>query len=151
MDEKVEVVLEKHQKWLKGEEGGERATLQGADLRHADLLGADLREADLRNADLCGADLRGADRFGAFLPSSIVSVGGCGSAQRNTFFVIPNNQVICGCWDDGKGNTLESFKQRIEDVYGENGEWPEECYYQQYQAAIEFFEKMAALKGKGKD
>jgi hypothetical protein len=64
-------VLEKHQKWLNGEEGGERADLRNvdlqgvmlrdADLRRADFQGADLRDADLQSADLKDADLQGAN------------------------------------------------------------------------------------------
>ena len=69
--EELNMILDKHRKWLNDEEGGERANLNGADLRGADLNGADLRGADLsgadlrkadpRKADLRGADLRGAD------------------------------------------------------------------------------------------
>lgn len=54
-------ILEKHRKWLNDEEGGEKATLSGADLRRANLRRADLSGADLSWADLSGADLRGAD------------------------------------------------------------------------------------------
>ena len=86
----IKLILEKHAKWLRGEDGGERADLRGADLCGADLSDADLRnanlsggnlrnanlcganlccanlsDADLRGADLCGADLRGADLRGA--------------------------------------------------------------------------------------
>ena len=62
----IKLILEKHAKWARGEDGGERADLRDADLRDADLRGAnlrnaDLRNADLRNADLCNADLRNAD------------------------------------------------------------------------------------------
>lgn len=72
----IELILEKHAKWARGEDGGERADLCGANLRGADLCGADLRDADLcganlccanlsdadlRDANLCGADLRGAN------------------------------------------------------------------------------------------
>ena len=72
----IELILEKHAKWARGEDGGERADLCGADLRGADLCDADLRDADLcganlccanlsdadlRDANLCGADLRGAN------------------------------------------------------------------------------------------
>ena len=84
--EEIEV-LQRHAKWLKNEEGGEKANLRGADLRGADLRGADLwgadlwgadlwganlrdanlRDANLRGADLRGADLRGADLWGADL------------------------------------------------------------------------------------
>ena len=77
---KLKEILGKHEKWLKAENGGERADLryadlQGADLRGADLQGAylrsaDLRYADLRYADLQGADLRGADLQGAYLRSA---------------------------------------------------------------------------------
>ena len=52
----IKEILEKHQKWLNSEAGGEQANLSRADLR-----GADLSEADLRGTNLSGADLRGAD------------------------------------------------------------------------------------------
>jgi len=57
----LQEVLQKHKKWLNGEEGGERANLRGADLQEANLRGADLREADLRGANLRGADLQEAN------------------------------------------------------------------------------------------
>lgn len=60
-------ILDKHKKWLFGEEGGIRADLYGANLSWAYLGGADLREADMRGAYLGGADLRGADLRGADL------------------------------------------------------------------------------------
>ena len=56
----IKLILEKHAKWLRGEDGGECADLRGADLRNANLRGA-----NLRGADLCGADLRGANLCGA--------------------------------------------------------------------------------------
>ena len=89
-DTELKAIIDKHAKWLRGEDGGERADLYGADLRDADLYGAnlyganlrdanlygvnlrdadlrdaDLRGANLRDADLCGANLRGADLCGA--------------------------------------------------------------------------------------
>lgn len=45
-------ILELHEKWLNGEEGGERADLIRADLSGADLSHTDLSDADLREADL---------------------------------------------------------------------------------------------------
>ena len=73
----IKLILEKHAKWARGEDGGERADLYGADLRDADLCGAnlrnaslcgaDLRDADLCGANLCGANLRNANLFGAEL------------------------------------------------------------------------------------
>lgn len=65
--EELNMILDKHRKWLNDEEGGERADLRGAslfrvdlrwtDLRGANLGGANLLEADLRRASLCGANL----------------------------------------------------------------------------------------------
>jgi uncharacterized protein YjbI with pentapeptide repeats len=54
-------VIEKHGKWLRGEAGGERANLSGANLREANLSGANLREANLSGANLIAADLRWTD------------------------------------------------------------------------------------------
>ena len=54
---KLKDILEKHSKWLKGEDGGERADLRSADLRSADLSYANLHYADLRYADLHYANL----------------------------------------------------------------------------------------------
>ena len=61
MNEKIKNILKKHKDWLEGESDGERADLQGADLRCADLIDANLRCADLRCANLQDANLRGAD------------------------------------------------------------------------------------------
>jgi len=55
------VILERHGKWLRNEEGGERADLSYSDLRHADLHHANLSFANLRSANLRSADLRSAD------------------------------------------------------------------------------------------
>lgn len=45
-------ILRKHKLWLKNEECGEKADLQGADLLGANLLGANLQGADLQGANL---------------------------------------------------------------------------------------------------
>ena len=50
--QELDAIIEKHGKWLRDEEGGERADLQYANLRSADLQYANLRSADLRSADL---------------------------------------------------------------------------------------------------
>lgn len=55
--EELNVILDKHKKWLNDEEGGERADLGGTDLGGASLSGADLSGAILRGADLDGANL----------------------------------------------------------------------------------------------
>lgn len=54
-------ILEKHKKWLNGEEGGERADLRDTDLRGEDLRKVDLREASLDCANLIAANLQGAN------------------------------------------------------------------------------------------
>ena len=59
--EELNVILDKHKRWLSGKEGGERADLYRADLCGANLYGANLRGANLREADLYGANLRGAN------------------------------------------------------------------------------------------
>lgn len=62
MDEKeLDLILEKHKKWLNDENDGERANLRGADLQDANLRYADLQHTDLRYANLQGANLRYAD------------------------------------------------------------------------------------------
>ena len=68
--EELKVILDKHEKWLRGEDGGECADLYGASLCGADLNGANLCKADLHDANLYGADMRGAKLLGANLRSA---------------------------------------------------------------------------------
>lgn len=89
--EKLNIILEKHKKWLKNETDGEKANLsytvlcganlssadlRDADLSYADLRGADLFGADLSDANLCGADLRGVNLCGANLSGANLSSAG---------------------------------------------------------------------------
>ena len=60
-------VLKKHQLWLDGEPGGERANLSGVNLREANLEGANLEGANLERANLEEANLEGANLFDAKL------------------------------------------------------------------------------------
>ena len=69
-DTELKAIIYKHAKWTRGENGGERAYLYGADLRDANLRGADLRGANLYGANLYGADLRDADLRDADLCSA---------------------------------------------------------------------------------
>lgn len=69
----LEEIIAKHKKWLKDEEGGERADLQLANLRNVNLRGANLQGADLQEADLRGADLHGAILRKAYLRDSCLS------------------------------------------------------------------------------
>ena len=97
-------ILDKHAKWLRGEDGGVRANLgradlscadlrdanlggaylDGANLRDAYLSGADLRGANLSGADLCDADLSAANVSGGELPPQRACMAGA-SARRNGF------------------------------------------------------------------
>ena len=62
MDKKeLDLILEKHEKWLDNENDGERANLRYANLRYANLRYANLRGANLQNVDLQNVDLRYAD------------------------------------------------------------------------------------------
>ena len=63
-------IIKKHEKWLNGEDGGERANLYGADLRGANLNGANLNSANLCGTNLYGANLYGADLCGTNLYSA---------------------------------------------------------------------------------
>ena len=161
--EEIEV-LQRHAKWLKNEEGGERADLHEADLRGADLHEANLRWADLRGADLHEAnlheadlrwanlreanlreaDLRGADLYGANLYGAngkILSFGPIGSRQGITY-VTKTEQIIhirCGCFY----GTLEEFTAKVEAVHGESK------HGKSYKAAIEFIKSHDAACWQG--
>jgi hypothetical protein len=125
------------------------ADLRGAYLRYADLRGADLRYADLRGADLRYADLssaylRGADLSSAYLRSAITDkkyyqVSGIGSRNATTTYCIDDDVILCGCWNNYKGGSLDKFLARVESVYGNTGETPNQQYYSEYMAAIAFF------------
>ena len=74
----IKLILEKHAKWARGEDGGECADLRNANLRNANLRNADLRNANLRNANLRNADLRDADLRDAYLSGANL----CGADLR---------------------------------------------------------------------
>ena len=155
--EEIEV-LQRHAKWLKNEEGGEKANLRGANLRDADLWDADLRGANLRDADLWGANLRdanlrGANLWGANLRDAnlrdadlrganlrdadlwgavgkILSFGPIGSRQGITYVTKTERtiHVRCGCFY----GTLEEFAAKVEEEHGDSQ------HGKSYKAAIEF-------------
>ena len=143
--EKLDEIVASHGRWLR-DEGGKRANLERANLRGAYLCKANLEMANLRWADLRGADLRGACLEGAELPIGVYQIVGPGRYNRCTTYDVINDQVICGCWDDGAGNHLNSFVRRIESIYGQNGKEPNYVYYAEYMSAINFFRAMKELK-----
>ena len=72
-DTELKATIYKHAKWVRGEDGGERANLRGTDLYNADLCDADLCNANLRNANLRNADLRNANLRNADLRDADLS------------------------------------------------------------------------------
>jgi hypothetical protein len=204
--EKLQEIIKSHGRWLRNEEGGERANLRdadlsdaylsganlrdaylsganlrGADLRDANLRdanlsdaylsgadlsganlrdanlsdanlsdanlsGADLRGANLRGANLRGANLRDANLSGADLDKTYYQVVRIGSRRGTTTYCVDDDNVLCGCWNNYKGGTLEEFKTRVESVYGREGNNPNEQYYDEYMAAITFFAAMKEMK-----
>ena len=194
--EKLQEIIKSHGRWLRNEEGGERANLSGANLRDANLSdanlsgadlsganlrGADLRDANLSDANLSGANLSGANLRGAYLSGanlrdanlsganlSDANLSGAnlsganlrgadldktyyqvvriGSRRGTTTYCVDDDNVLCGCWNNYKGGTLEEFKTRVESVYGREGNNPNEQYYDEYMAAITFFAAMKEMK-----
>jgi uncharacterized protein YjbI with pentapeptide repeats len=122
------------------------ANLSGADLSGANLRGADLRDANLSGANLSGANLRGANLSGADLDKTYYQVVRIGSRRGTTTYCVDDDNVLCGCWNNYKGGTLEEFKTRVESVYGREGNNPNEQYYDEYMAAITFFAAMKEMK-----
>ena len=158
--ERLNEIIASHAKWLRREDGGERANLrranlQGVDLHEADLRDADLRSANLRRANLQEANLNEADLQytylqgaylqGADLDQTYYQITRIGSRNATTTYCVEKNNVVCGCWNHYRGGTLADFKERVKNIYGNYGEMPTKRYYRQYMAAIEFFEKMAEL------
>ena len=119
--EKLQEIIESHGRWLRNEEGGERANLRSADLSSADLSSADLDKTYYQ----------------------VVRVG---SRRGITTYCVDNDNVLCGCWNGFKGGTLDEFKTRVESVYGREGNNPNEQYYDEYMAAITFFAAMKEVK-----
>ena len=59
----LKIVLERHRKWVRNEDGGEKANLSGANLSGAYLRDANLSGANLRDAYLSGANLSGVPKI----------------------------------------------------------------------------------------
>jgi len=72
-EQELKDILDKHGKWLRNEENGERADLSSANLRSANLSYADLRYANLSYANLRYANLSSANLRSANLSSANLS------------------------------------------------------------------------------
>ena len=71
MDEnRLNEILDKHKKWLNGEESGERADLHDSILSSSDLRGSDMRSSILSSSDMRGSDMRGSILSGSDLRGS---------------------------------------------------------------------------------
>lgn len=81
--ERLNEIITRHGKWLRNEDGGEKADLRDENLGGADLRGADLRGANLRGANLCDADLCDADLSGVNF--SGVNFSGANLHRANLF------------------------------------------------------------------
>lgn len=164
--EKLKEIIASHSKWLRDENDGEKADLSNADLscinlNHTDLRGANLYGANLYGANLCGANLCATNLSNSIfdnvnlsttsLSKTYYQIVRIGSREATTTYCVEDDNVRCGCWNNYRGGTLEKFKKRVESVYGENGARPNKKYYDQYMAAIEFFEKMTKLAKWRKD
>ena len=54
--------------------------------------------------------------------------------------------VVCGCWNDGAGNHLDSFDRRIKKIYGSKGAKPNLEFYTEYMSVVNFFKAMKELR-----
>ena len=91
--QELKAILGKHLKWLRGEDGGERANLFEANLSRANLSGANLSganlfEANLFEANLFRANLSGADLFEANLSGANLSGANYIEKAKNLFYPI---------------------------------------------------------------
>lgn len=124
----LDVVIEKHEKWLR-DGYGERANLRGANLRGADLRGADLRRADLRCADLSGANLSYADlnwiNWRDVVSLTVIAVQINTTRKNNQITYIKELEIwTTGCFQ----GTLEELKDSIEQTH-DNNDFLKRRYY----------------------
>ena len=87
-------IIKNHQKWLDCAEGGERANLNGADLRNTNLRNVNLSGAKLHNADLSGANLNSAWLSNAEL-------GGANLSNASVICANLNGANLSGAWLNG--------------------------------------------------
>ncbi|EAD7267644.1 hypothetical protein ABZ19_10390 [Listeria monocytogenes] len=121
----LDVVIEKHEKWLR-DGHGERADLSGADLNGANLNGADLNGANLNGADLSYANLRRADLSYANLNwinwrdvvgLTVIAVQINTTRKNNQITYIKELEIwTTGCFQ----GTLEELKDSIEQTHASN-------------------------------
>lgn len=103
------------------------------------------------HSDTCGIEFHNCNLTRIDMLEPVYSIGPIGSRYCLTTFFAGRNIVQCGCWNKGKGGTLEEFKARINEIYPPCSEEEEVMFQEdlmfreQYLAAIEFFERMRKL------
>ena len=89
---------EPHQKWLRGEDGGIRADLHGANLHEANLRWANLSWANLSGANLSEVTMPGGERFEdwdkSIVPQLLVAGG------KSIEEVMATGCWECNSWDN---------------------------------------------------
>ena len=144
--------LSKHNKWLKGDDEGERANLNGANLRGANLRGANLRGADLSGANLNGANLSGADLNGANLSGA--DLNGANLIRANldgakgiVYIGFDRRGYILICWlNEGEkwfNAGCQSFSMGVALDHWGASDYDNQSRGQLYVTAIKFLAKMA--------
>ncbi len=128
-------ILERHRKWLRDEDGGERADLTGADLSGANLAGADLAGANLARADLPWANLSGADLTGADLSGA--NLAGANLARADLTEALHAFATVSFLGHGERGRTLTAIRRK-------EGDAPElfcGCFTGNTKALREYIEK----------
>lgn len=113
----------------------EDAKMQGTNLEQANLSFANLTNVDLYACKLYCTNLQGITwKYRIFQISEL------GDMLTFIYFIPQDNKVLTGTWNGGKGGTLEEFKQATEKIYGKEGTYPNQKYYNEFQAVIKCFE-----------
>ena len=94
----IKLILEKHAKWIRGEDGGERADLCNVNLRNANLSNANLRGANLRGADLHNANLRGAKNTDKIAWNAHTAFYPLQCPETGSFIGYKKPQTKSSCW-----------------------------------------------------
>ena len=79
--EQLDLIIESHGKWLRGEDGGERADLSFKDISGANMSGADMRRANMSGANMIDADMSGANMRRANMSGA--NMGGANMIDAN--------------------------------------------------------------------
>lgn len=117
-----------------------KAKLDGADFsqcsfKDVSFLNAVLVDANITSSNIDGADFSNANLAHATLPERVMQLGPIGSRNDYIIFWADKNLILCGCWNNYDGGTLEEFEKRVHETYKEQSN----PYRLQYEAAIAMF------------